>query len=404
MRCTCRLALAVVWPLVALVAPPAGAVVRSMFITSDALSVPGSLGTADAICQARATTAGLSDPQDYRAWLSTSTTDAYCHVQDLAGKRANNCGQASLPTAAGPWQQVDGHNFGADIVHLLAPDRQVYLPPTVDENGDEVHDLVWTGTDENGVAGDTCLDWTTSSGTQYAIVGYSPATGSKWTDLQSSSCSGARHLLCFQVGAGDPLPSVCHWGRLAFVSSQVGPGDFSMWAASGGQTGLAGGNTICRTLAAAAGLANVDSFKAWLSNGGNDAKDRFTDGPWIRLDRIRFAPDLAALTGGLGTYVNAPLNLTETGQYLGDVSAWTATDHDGTLNTPFGHCNNWSDMSDYSTVGDSEYTSSLWTYNESGIGISCGLDQHLYCLQDLPLIFGDGFECGSTDTWSWVVP
>ncbi|HEV8630841.1 MAG TPA: hypothetical protein VGV61_11025 [Thermoanaerobaculia bacterium] len=393
---------------------PAVAVSRHMFITSALgtgdLSSWAPFGTelaaADAICLEAATNAGLSDPQDYRAWLSTATTDAYCHVQGYSGKRADNCGQASLPTAAGPWTRVDDKQFAADITHMLAPDQQVYTPPWTDENGANAATVlatIWTGTSATGEYDDTfgsCLDWSTTSSS--ASIGYAGATGASWTQLSGGRCDLPRHLLCFQLGAAEPFSLAPNWGRLAFVTSVAGTADFATWPESGGEDGFTGGNQICRTLATAAGLPNADSFKAWLSNTNKDAKDRFDDdGPWMRLDRIRIAPDLAGLTDG---ELHAPINLTETGQYLDLTPAWTGTDSSGKLPSGGLDCANWADGStvEYSTIGLADIATSEWTDFVADNG--CYQSAHLYCLQDLPLVFADDFECGCTDVWALVAP
>ena len=201
---------------------------RTMFITSDAgpgdlRTWPGSGSTmdgvaaGDAVCQARAAAAGLSDPEDYRAWLSTPTTDAYCHVQDLVGTRLANCGLPSLPNLAGPWKRVDGTHFGATILELLAQTYGVYLPPWLDENGQVVHALAWTGTDPFGASttSSDCSDWKSSSGSATGIGGDSENTGYGWVEETASACSSDNHLYCFQTGGGDSLPTPANWGRLA---------------------------------------------------------------------------------------------------------------------------------------------------------------------------------------------
>ncbi|MBI5194666.1 MAG: Ig-like domain-containing protein [Nitrospirae bacterium] len=67
------------------------------------------IAAGDTICQARANAAGLSGT--YAAWLSDSTNDAYCHIHNLTGKKADNCGQTTLPAEAGPWLRMDGLPF-----------------------------------------------------------------------------------------------------------------------------------------------------------------------------------------------------------------------------------------------------------------------------------------------------
>jgi hypothetical protein len=64
------------------------------------------LEAADAICQSRAEAGGLNGT--FRAWLSDDDDDAYCRIHGLSGKKAENCGQGSLPDFAGNWVRTDG--------------------------------------------------------------------------------------------------------------------------------------------------------------------------------------------------------------------------------------------------------------------------------------------------------
>jgi hypothetical protein len=73
----------------------------------------------DAICQARAAAGGLSNPGLYVAWLSDGTTDAYCHLHNLTGTKAANCGQGTLPAAAGPWLRTDGKPWAGDVTPMV---------------------------------------------------------------------------------------------------------------------------------------------------------------------------------------------------------------------------------------------------------------------------------------------
>ena len=98
-------------------ASPALAVQRRAFATS--VQGPGNLSSwadaggntglaaGDAICRARAAAGGLPNAATYRAWLSNSATDAYCHVQGLSGTVGNACLGASQP-GGGPWYQANG--------------------------------------------------------------------------------------------------------------------------------------------------------------------------------------------------------------------------------------------------------------------------------------------------------
>ena len=61
-------------------------------------------------------------------------------------------------------------------------------------------------------------------------------------------------LLIAGAAAGSWAPPVEAQCKVAFVTSVQGNGDLGSWPDSGGLTGLAGGDAICRARATAAGL------------------------------------------------------------------------------------------------------------------------------------------------------
>ena len=395
-----------------LLASPLAAVTRRMFLTST--TGTGNLSTwagaggltgldaADAVCQARATAASLPNAAGYRAWLSDSVDDAYCRMHNLTGKRATNCGQATLPGSAGPWWRTDGKPFGAGLPELLYPLEEVLHPPLVTEFAIQApYSSAWTGTDEEGAARlATCGDWT-SEGADLATNGLANRTAFSWTLSASAVCSSLmNHLYCFETGVADPLPPFPASGRLAFLTSAHGTGNLGGWPVAAGATGLAAGDAICRNLATAAGIRQPGSFSAWLSAAGTNAIDRFDhEGPWMRLDGIEVAASRQELTDGA---LAAPINLTETGTYLNNWAVWT-----GTLGAGWegpSHCSSWIEDSaaSFGQYGFANSADLPWTFaGETG----CNFEwSYLYCLQDLPLIFLDGFESAGTHAWTAAVP
>lgn len=395
-----------------LLTAPLAAVTRQMFLTS--VAGTGKLSTwadaggftgvdaGDAICQARAAAAGLPNSAGYRAWLSDSVDDAYCRLHNLGGKRATNCGQPTLPAAAGPWWRTDGKPFGAALPDLLSPLEEVLHPPLATEFGTLVPDGdAWTGTGEEGMArATTCVDWT-SEGADLGAIGSADRTASNWTLLASEVCSSLmNHLYCFETGVADPLPPFPASGRLAFLTSAHGKGNLGGWPVAAGATGLAAGDAICRNLATAAGIRQPGSFTAWLSAAGTNAIDRFDhDGPWMRLDGIEVAASFQDLTDGA---LASPINLTETGTYLNNWAVWT-----GTLGAGWegpSHCSSWIEDSaaSFGEYGLANSADLPWTFGgETGCNFEWGF---LYCLQNLPLLFLDGFESAGTQAWSATVP
>ena len=345
----------------------------------------------------------MANPNNFVAWLSDENDDAYCRVHGLTGKKADNCGQAELPAAAGPWVRTDGYPFADAIESMLAPDYRVIAPLQYNEFGARVTTSpphYFTGSDENGAArieGITgvCENWTSATG--QATGGETTSTGRRWNFGTNYSCATGR-LACLERVPGAALPRLRTPGRLAFVTSVGGTGDLSTWPAAGDQTGIAAGDAICQNLAADAGLPQADSFKAWLSDSSNNAIDRLVhDGPWVRLDGALFAEDKAGLTA---TQRPVPLNLTETGVYLGEESVRTATRPTGRLNTAASEtaCGDWtSEALGVSTTGGRPvFIGANWT---AGLGRACSdPTPRLYCLADFEFIppvdelFADRFE------------
>ena len=90
------------------------------------------LAAGDNICRVLAGNAGLPNANTYRAWLSTASTDAYCHVQGQTGKRATGCVGTAVP--AGPWYRYDGiGRFTGTVDELVGEEPQIYQPIRYDD-------------------------------------------------------------------------------------------------------------------------------------------------------------------------------------------------------------------------------------------------------------------------------
>jgi hypothetical protein len=182
--------------------------------------------------------------------------------------------------------------------------------------------------------------------------------------------------------------------RIAFVSSRKGTGNLASWLESGGASGAAGADAVCRGLASAARLPG--SFVAWISDTNGDAWCRVqglsgkrssgcaggaptTAGPWIGMDGLPFAPVLEDLSTGKTIL---PLRLDETVRAVPDTTlVFTATLADGTLNAAGSPpCANWS-----STIppngpmgGVIGSTDSYWT---DYAGVDCAGTAAVACLE-----------------------
>lgn len=144
-----------------------------------------------------------------------------------------------------------------------------------------------------------------------------------------------------------------------------------------------------------------DSFKALLSTTAVDAADRFTsDGPFVRIDGIKVAVDLADL---FDTSLTAPINVTEYGDYIGNHAAWTGSESDGTSSGI--DCSGWltSNPAGWGSYGGVNESDSMWISNPSLL--PCGPSAfHIYCVSEASVdILSDGFESCTTAAWTPIV-
>lgn len=346
------------------------------------------LAAADAICQANAS--GHGHDGNYRAWLSDSNNDAYCRMHDLTGKKAANCGQATLPTGAGPWTRHTGVPFAAIITEMLAPNGIIINPVSLDEMSNPVVVNYYTNTTMTGEAAETvmantCDDFTNEANANGTSGGRSNSTGHGMTQDGNADCNDASWaLLCMRVGTGAAaLPTVNDTGNTIFVTAAVGTGDLSSWPGAGVATGVAAGDAICNDAATTAGIAGT--FKAWLSDNVTNAVDHITsDGPWVRVDGVTVATNKADLIDG---NLLTPINVTENGDYIFDNmlsrSAWTGTDETGTRvgTAAANRCADWTDGTAGSSgdIGGADRNGNIWSNWNI---VSCDGMNRLYCLED----------------------
>ena len=401
---------------------PAEAVKRRAFVTSvsgtgdlgswpDAGSATG-LAAGNAICRARATAAALPNANTYRAWLSTETTDAYCHLRGQTGEKFSCVGGS--PLAAGPWFLVNGiTNFTGTLDELVSTNPKIYRPVLFDEFGDDLPEAIedrtyWTGTGTDGKQFNGgpfhCSGWTSGVDGSSAMRGDGLGTAAVWTQGGfMPSCSAEMRLLCFEPGESETTNLRWSAGSPVFITSTIGSGDLSTWAGAAGESGLEAGDAICASAAAAAHLPDPDAFVAWLSTSSTDARDRVTsNGPFRRLDAFIVANNAADLTDGS---LDTSIHIDEHGNYLnGTPEVATGTLADGTASGT--DCLGWTsaDVSDDHTGGRPNYAR-LPEWTEFSLAIGCNGNRRLYCFSNRIVLFWDGFERGGdTSHWSSTVP
>jgi hypothetical protein len=170
--------------------------------------------------------------------------------------------------------------------------------------------------------------------------------------------------------------------KRVFVTSTSGSGDLSSWANSGGESGLAAGNEICKSLASQENLENAETFTAWLSDSTHDAIDNLQGlGPWARPDGVLVARDrLDLLDGSLFTAIAQ----TEQGSYINSPT-WTGTQVSGRcqncdIST---NCEDWTDSSSaqFGKHGASSSTYLWWADADTLWTANCDEQARLYCME-----------------------
>lgn len=390
-------------------APAAGATMRA-FVTSatctgdfgSCTAAVGDTGVAagNNICQSLANAAGLdTNGEIFRAWVSDAGADAWCNVLGLAGQRFGSpaCGVGTLP-AGGPWMRLDGVPYLQSLATLMTDGGTVTTIPITESNAYVPNSFFYAGSTASGtVGGSNCNNWTDGTVNFNASGGNTDSVGGGWGTGAAVNCDGARRLLCFEVGAGDPLVYPTVPGALVFVTSTRGSGDLSTWPGSGGADGLAGGDAVCQSLAAAAFLPFPESFVAFLSDGATDAVSRLTlNGPWKREDGVLIADSLADLTDGA---LDDAIAYTENGGRFTD-DAWTGTTEAG-VSTPE-NCVGWTSglSADTGARGRPWRSENTWT----GVtALACNTNLHLFCFSNQLLLGWDHFESGDFRRWPEVV-
>ena len=183
--------------------------------------------------------------------------------------------------------------------------------------------------------------------------------------------------------------------NVVFVTSVTGTGNLGSWSDAGGQTGLAAADAICQARATAAKLPGT--FRAWLSDGSNDAYCRVhglagkksancgqsqlpaSAGPWVRVDGFPFSSGITQLVTGVEY---TPLYYDETKtpvpQYTYSFTDTIAGVLDAQLNpTP---CSNWTAATTGSPLVDKGGATSPAKWNW-GVEDACSSTGNLICFQ-----------------------
>ena len=313
----------------------------------------GGLAGADAICQTRASAAGLGGT--YVAWLSTSTVDAISRLGAARG-----------------WVRPDGRPVFDTQADLLA--GHVLYPPRLDETGaDLLRASVTTGTGRDGrrsTGGTTCGDWTVANTGLVAIGEDSVASGGFTLTGINATCDTPRSFYCFGVDRARPVVVGAPTTRTAFLAV-TGMGIT-------GAVTLTGADAQCASLASSAGLAGT--YKALLATSTASAASRFdtTGPPWARTDGVLLADTAAALFAA--PYWNTGLSVDAFGSgFLANTGVWTGAATPLVAGTLASTCTNWSTTAGNGVNGttDDSDASRAFAFGST----TCAQTYGLFCLQ-----------------------
>jgi hypothetical protein len=355
-------------------------------------SAPASANTpveaADGVCKAEAEAAGFHGT--FAAFLSAyGSYDAGCRTFGLLGTFANNCGQSSMPADHAPWLSTSGLPIVEGASGVVANAWETPIP-TYADGSLPGNNLLWTGTSSGAV----------SSGSGDDCGGWSQTTGFATMDIFSSqyllaydgadNCGTSKGLLCFQVGGSFFGPSTLHLvsGRRAFVSKGKLTGAMSF----NGANGVAAGDELCRSEAAAAGYANASAFHAYLGTTSDDAICHIlgrtgkvaancglaalpSDNPWRRADDFPLATAAQLVSNKLVS----PLSVAPDLSTPVTERPWTGTKSNGSTDL---NCGDWS-VGDggaaTAEVGTPRSITSGWAfYSTSG----CSASAPVYCFEN----------------------
>ena len=140
------------------------------------------LAAGDSICQNLAADAGLTEPENFKAWLSDDSIDAIDRIE-----------------SNGPWVRIDGIPVAADKAELAS--ESLFSAIAVTDQGDYLHNhSVWTGTANNGAAAAAhCSGWTTADPSIQGTFGQAQSAGLRWSQWAVSitgDCNISRRIYC----------------------------------------------------------------------------------------------------------------------------------------------------------------------------------------------------------------
>ncbi|MEM7157843.1 MAG: hypothetical protein AAF799_33695 [Myxococcota bacterium] len=288
------------------------------FVTSTAHNPSfGGLAAADAICNDRASEAGL--PGSYVAYLSDSTADAVTRLGSANG-----------------WTRTDGRVFATDRQALTS--GQISYPLMYTESGTLVNGngvaSAFTGSLRSGlVAPEHCENWQSTDGKVRGRGGYTDGGDRYWVDFVLFSCANTGHLLCLGIDADapQPAPTPPADARRIFATAGLLTADAGRQAA----------DDLCALEANAAGLEGT--VLALMAEPGETLWERHAldGGDWVRADGVTVISTAGDPSQWL--IAEAPVLFDATGTVTPSTAFWTGVDSPTSMATAETTCDGWTD-------------------------------------------------------------
>ncbi|MDE2001466.1 MAG: fibronectin type III domain-containing protein [Patescibacteria group bacterium] len=250
----------------------------------------------------------------------------------------------------------------------------------------------------------------------------SPSSCSSVLSITSSSSAAAGSYALVVTGTSNGgLSKTANYTLMVYLGPSTSYR--RMFVTSAGYVGTFGsvsaGDTICQNTAAASTLGNLGgTWRAWLSDDSNPASSHVEHSavPYKRLDNATIANDWTGLTSG--SLLNS-IDLTENFS-TSNANVWTGTTPDGSIaqyvipgaGTFSGTCGSWTSASEVGFLGNSNSTSSSWTWT-SDVHTPCGFTggtPQLYCIEQgmttpgAPLNVTISVPSSSQAALSWQAP
>lgn len=329
-----------------------------VFVTSQTITADrGGLMPYDTLCNTLATAAGINDASNtaYRAWMSTSTsnaTDRFALAQSFI--------------------TMDGLVFGQK--GPLLSNNQVLNPIRHDEQGrDRPYERIITGTDQYGFHSASCNDWMGGAIIGVAFWGGMSGRGpGGWSNnVLNFDCTTPQRLYCMMYGARGTVTPATTAGKRIWVSQDM------LFPSAGADP-----NATCLMFPP----SGVTSSRALIARTTGSAAGALVPAQtYIRPDGVRIGTGAEIIAAGVDVMPpNPPLNALRSGIWqwgngtYDNSEVWTGAFDLTTPGDAVSTCNDWQSSGGQGQLG------SPWDTNRgffAGRQYDCSVSRPVYCVE-----------------------